>query len=317
MKKLFLIVSVSILQLGAIPVYATDIPAEIRACLSNTSPSYECNEIQSDIHLAYQAYISNPDISRSAQYYFRSLAIEHDKNKNLALIQLLKNSGHDDAFLKIYRDAIDWAKEHRQKSAEELFQAFKEADEENKIIYSQLFNTKQYNGLLNIRPNQEDKLKTPEFQKLSDAEKIKEISGSFIASTFELYRDRRWEALTDKYVKYELRTQALKTDKFVSEYYIELMKKAGIVEPEFFKTYQDVIDWAEEQKQKSSDELYDLYKEPNFPNEPKLNSVKAGFSRAYLKLSADKGHERAKKELDDYNQRIKKSMQEYDAKMKE
>ena len=113
--------------------------------------------------------------------------------------------------------------------------------------------------------------------------------------------------------RFYLRSLAVKNSKTYSLGMLKYLKGTG-EDDAFLKLYQNAVNWAETQKPKSAEELYALYEELDFPQEPVLNHVKAGLSRAYLQLAAEKGSVQVKEELELQSRKVKELMEKQDTK---
>ncbi len=94
-----------------------------------------------------------------------------------------------------------------------------------------------------------------------------------------------------------LQIQGLYSGKDQYERHVPYLKKLGVKNDAFFALYKAATEWAETEKQKPAEELYALAYQPDTIVEDK--DVLYSLLHAYLSLAAQKGHTRARQELDD------------------
>lgn len=146
----------------------------------------------------------------------------------------------------------------------------------------------------------DDYFRSDEFQSLNTANKIEKISYD-LSRIYKSYKNKDFPDFNTPYVKYELRIYTLRTASADNLIYLDLIKQAHIEAPVFLTLYEEAIDWAKHEKNKSAEALYQLSQDGCcLPPQLSSTHLERVLKREYLILAAGKGHSKAKAELENY-----------------
>lgn len=242
---------------------------------------------------------------------YRALYYPHKDNHDLQVL-IEKYNLDLPKIEKMFIEAIEWAEKEKQKTADELYSMansasldtlYKDQADSFRSLYISMASRKGYEPTREEIPETPDTLHNKSlhnipskecdgaYRKISRADPAGYVTLAYLAYCSSEYKPKDQDRDRVKTILYAASLYHSKDDNIET---LKTIEDSNVSSSEFIEMYKSAIKWAEKEKQKTADELYNsAHTTPSYV----VDSWKGFNKKIYLMLAARKGHAQAQKEL--------------------